>query len=364
MQSDIARAVEIFMPAGSVKELRILTDEGMMTGYFDKRRSLATTAKEMSELDGVKAVYWGLNAINPKTLKYITNDVARRSFATRFENIACRKWLLIDVDPVRPKSSNATDAEKAEAWNVTVAVQEFLRSLGWPEPVVVDSSNGFHSLFPIYLPAEDATTVKDVLRVLSWKFSSEGAIVDTAVHDACRIVKVPGTMGRKGPHSEDRPWRQSRLLSAPAISRRLTYLDLTALQRYAPPAPPKKTVIKASISQERLEEFFESYEDFFKVIGRDVKDGCFHYYLDVCPFNDFAEHSNHGLRKTAIIVSDDSVGFSCFADQCAGEYTFDDLLELLADECEEPKFQIDDFEKMEKSFAGMDYLGETSGETE
>ncbi|MDP9050274.1 MAG: hypothetical protein M3O31_06045 [Acidobacteriota bacterium] len=356
MSSDLVKAVEIFMPPGSIKELRLLTDEGIMSGYFNDRRSLVMTAETMSECDEVKAVYWGLNEIDPKTLKFITNNVAKRTYATRATNIAARKWMLVDIDPERPKGTNATETEKAAAWDVTVAVQTFLRSLGWPEPVVIDSGNGYHSIYPISLPAADSTTVKETLRILSWKFSSAGAVVDTSVHDSCRITKVPGTMSRKGPHSEDRPWRQSKLLVAPSISRRLTYADLIGLRKHAPPPEPKKMVVTPAVSQKNMKEFFAHYEPLIYMTGFMPKpDGTTHYYLDVCPFNDFSHHSNHGDRKTAIIVGADSIGFKCFADQCDGEFSFDDLLTLLAEELGEPRFDIHGIEAANERF-GVEWV--------
>jgi hypothetical protein len=355
MQSDIARATELFMPEGSVKELRILTDQGMMSGFFNQRRTLVTTAKQMSECDEVRAVYWGLNDIDPSTLKFITNDVARRNYATRTANIAGRRWMLIDVDPVRPKGQNSNSAEKEEARKVAVAVQTFLRSLSWPEPVLVDSANGYHSIYPISLPVEDSGAIRESLRILSWKFSSQGAVVDTAVHDACRIAKVPGTMGRKGPQSEERPWRQSALLSAPPISRRLNYVDLMGLSRYAPARPTKKVAVSTRISEGRLKDFFAQYKSLFNVTSwKPQSDGSVHYYLDVCPFNEFTEHSNHGARKTALIVGDTAVGFKCFADQCDGEYTFDDLLTLLEGETG-TRFEMNGLEKLRDAFDELEF---------
>jgi len=132
------------------------------------------------------------------------------------------------------------------------------------------------------------TTVKEALRILSWKFSSAGAVVDTSVHDPCRITKVPGTMSRKGPYSEDRPWRQSKLLSAPSISRRLTYADLIELQKYAPPPEPKNIVVTPAISQKKMREFFAQHKHLIHATSWTIKrDGTTYYYLNVCPFNDF-----------------------------------------------------------------------------
>jgi hypothetical protein len=238
--TDIGKAIEIFFSDGEVKELRILTAGGMMSGFFDHRLKLGQAAKFMgggSEDEGVKAVYWTLNPINRSTLKHISNELRiRPTYATRTGNIEKRSWMMIDIDAKRESGTNATDSEKADAKMVLDTVVTFLKSKDWPDPVVVDSGNGYHALYRINVPAADTETVRNVLRVLAWKFDSSGAKVDQSVHDAVRICKVPGTWVRKGPHSAERPHRLSALLSVPPVIKTVPMTSLINIKRFAPPA--------------------------------------------------------------------------------------------------------------------------------
>ena len=133
------------------------------------------------------------------------------------KHIALRRWLLIDVDPVRPAGVSATDAEKAEAKKVIAAVEIWLASLGWPNPIEADSGNGYHLLYRIELPNDEAaaTLIKRVLEVVASQVNTAFAKVDCSVYNASRICKLYGTIARKGEPTEERPHRTSAILDYP-----------------------------------------------------------------------------------------------------------------------------------------------------
>jgi hypothetical protein len=129
--------------------------------------------------------------------------------------ICARRYLLIDIDPARPKDTNATSSEKASAFSVVREISEYLRAIGFPAPVFwVDSGNGYHLYFKLEdgypLTSYGDAVIKKFLKQLSIFFPQAG--VDKSVHDRARVVKVAGTMARKGPHSDKRPWRRSEIL--------------------------------------------------------------------------------------------------------------------------------------------------------
>jgi hypothetical protein len=110
---------------------------------------------------------------------------------------------------------------------------------------VVDSGNGWHQLYRVDLPndARSHAATKALLKKLAEDFDTEAAHVDTAVHNPSRIAKLPGSWARKGPPSDDRPWRMARLVSVPD---ELTAVPVELIQRAAgvageqtpPPCPP------------------------------------------------------------------------------------------------------------------------------
>jgi uncharacterized protein YdcH (DUF465 family) len=90
----------------------------------------------------------------------------------------------------------------------------YLQAEGWGTPLRMMSGNGVHLYVPLDLP-NDATSrvqVRTLLGKLAGKFDTPAVQVDTCVHNASRITKVPGTIARKGEPSEARPWRMARVL--------------------------------------------------------------------------------------------------------------------------------------------------------
>jgi hypothetical protein len=143
---------------------------------------------------------------------------------THDDDITARRYLLIDVDPIRPaafKKHSATDAEKAAAGAIAANVREYLAAAQWPTPLVIDSGNGVHLYYRLTtpLPGGSADSLTDplavLLRCLKSKFDTDAAEIDPAVFNASRIMKVPGTPARKGPPTTDRPHRISQVIEVP-----------------------------------------------------------------------------------------------------------------------------------------------------
>lgn len=162
----------------------------------------------VEELADDRGVYYTLNPVR--------HDLGDR--AARVTDVTQRYNLLIDVDPVKAVvDAMATDAEKDAAVALASSVLDHLCKLGWPAPVMIDSGNGSHLIYRIDLPANDHTRViiGRVLKALADKLNTPEAKIDTKVHNASRISKLPGTWVRKGPSTDDRPHRMAHLIWAP-----------------------------------------------------------------------------------------------------------------------------------------------------
>lgn len=137
---------------------------------------------------------------------------------THDEDVTARRYLLIDVDPIRPKDTCATDDEKSSAFAVGDAVRGYLIDR-YGEPLVVDSGNGVH----LYFRLPEVVAVRDescdliglFLKKLASKFNTTKAEIDCRVYNPSRIMKLPGTWSKKGPSSQGRPHRKSAVLSIP-----------------------------------------------------------------------------------------------------------------------------------------------------
>jgi hypothetical protein len=80
---------------------------------------------------------------------------------------------------------------------------------------MADSGNGSHLLYRIDLPADDGGLVARVLKTLAGMFSDANVSIDTKVANASRIVKLYGTISRKGADTPERPHRVSSVMSMP-----------------------------------------------------------------------------------------------------------------------------------------------------
>ena len=167
------------------------------SGYFTHDMIDAAVAG-IVELDRsaiAPGIYVTLNPVEPALLARAVNRIKSRARETTTDkDILRRRWLLIDIDPVRPAGVSATDDELALALERARAVAEHLTSVGWPSPILAMSGNGYHLLYRINLPADDGGLVKAVLAALAEQFSDAVVAVDRSVHNPARIVKVIGTM--------------------------------------------------------------------------------------------------------------------------------------------------------------------------
>jgi hypothetical protein len=206
---------------GQVVEVRALTDQYTHSGYFSDHDALIRAVEPLDTDNSVHGIYVTLNEVNPALLSRRANRIkmrlGKKDSTTSDADILRRRWLPIDIDPLRPSGVSSTDEEHGLALAKTDEIARWMTGLGFPEPVRADSGNGAHLLYRIDLPNDEAATalVKACLTTLDALFSDERVTVDTANFNAARIWKLYGTISRKGDNSPERPYRRSRILSAP-----------------------------------------------------------------------------------------------------------------------------------------------------
>ena len=212
----IQRAFAVLFEPGDTVELRSFKDRTTASGYFDDFDALARQAAELDRRGF--AVYATLNPAKPALLSRAQNRVRTYPKATTSDaDVLRRRWLPVDLDPVRPSGVSATQGEKQAALQRAHDIRDHLEALGWPEPAVGDSGNGAHLLYRVALPNDQASLglIKGALNALSFYFSDERVNVDTSTANAARIWKVYGTTARKGDSTEERPHRRSMLVNVP-----------------------------------------------------------------------------------------------------------------------------------------------------
>ncbi len=215
--AEIRRGIERLFRAGDVIEVRIPKTGryGVISGYFDDFETLATELHRADCRYRPAGVYYTINPCVPALLGRAYNRLKERADLTTGDaDIRLRRWLPIDLDPVRPAGISSSDEEHGAALARARLIRGELASEGWGAPVLADSGNGAHLLYQIDRPnTPDALhTVAGLLSQLSQRFSDDRVKVDTTSGNAARIWKAYGTVCRKGDSMPGRPHRLSRIL--------------------------------------------------------------------------------------------------------------------------------------------------------
>jgi hypothetical protein len=127
-----------------VIELRALHKSRKRTdaGYFDAghRQQLIEAAAKLNERGA--AVYVVMNPLDTQLLARHANRVQEYAQATATDaNVTRRHWLLVDIDPQRPKDTSATAEQLGVATERARKVYAYHAERGWPKPIVADSGN-------------------------------------------------------------------------------------------------------------------------------------------------------------------------------------------------------------------------------
>ena len=311
----ILAALAVLFDPADVIELRAFAKGGKKrtdAGYFDSAHwpDLANHAAQLSNSGA--AVYITLNPVDPQLLSRYNNRIEAFATATTTDKqIVRRRWLLIDLDPARPSNTSATDAQLAAAHVKAQAIYKHLKGIGWADPLVAKSGNGYHLLYAIDLPNDDDSTalLKGVLAALADQFDDAQTKVDRSVFNSARICKLYGTAANKGDNTPAAPWRLSTLVSTPA--RVLVTTDQLRLLQPLPVAPTKVPTRSTQQSTFNLEDFLSRHGLDFST---DRHDGRERFKLKACPFN--SEHVN----GEAAVFRDTTgkLGFHCMHDSCSG----------------------------------------------
>lgn len=213
--AEIMRGVSLLFPPGDVVEVRIpKTRFGVVSGYFDNHQALSEAIYDADRRYMAPGVYYVLNRIDPALLGRAHNRLKERvEYTTSDGNILRRRWLPVDLDPVRPSGISASEEEHAAAIERARIIADDMAK-EWDWPMIGDSGNGAHLLYEIDL-ANDQESLKFItgaLAELNRRYSDDVVKVDLTSANAARVWKAYGTVARKGDSIPGRPHRLSRIL--------------------------------------------------------------------------------------------------------------------------------------------------------
>jgi hypothetical protein len=313
VREEIARTLDALLERDQVTELRALGGalKRPLLGYFNDREALIKAALV---LDGhtPEGIYITANPVNPLLLARANNRLVdgKSGHGTTDGDIVHRRLMLIDLDPVRPSGISSSEEEHELAFERAKEVQVFLSDRGFPEPILADSGNGAHVDYLIDLLRDDGDLINNVLNVLDAIFSDVRVKVDTSVFNPARIIKLYGTVARKGDSLPERPHRLSRIVSLPSEVIAVPPALLENLRSLKPKPQPAPN---SHLGNGRFD-----LRTFLSGCGLNVRkekpyQGGTLYELEHCPFGD---HRKQG-KSCAIEFSDGKLGFNCFSDEHA-----------------------------------------------
>ena len=347
-EHEIRKALSVLKPNNEAFEVRLLFDDSRKTvqsGYF---RSVDTMIEELQTRDLTNCnVYFSLNHLNDACYDRKQRDhfMNVSGTATSDNDIDGYEWMLIDLDPKRPKGTASTDAQLRLARDMGNAVYKYLQQLGFSKPLLAYSGNGVHLLYCISLAnnPDNKALIKRCLEVLSIMFSTDEVGVDTANHNPSRICKLYGTVSTKGLNTPERPHRMSRIIGEPPTD--VVPTDRRYLEKLSSAIPyePERNQHYNGWNSERfdLEAWMDKYGLRYRktIVGSDVR-----YILDHCPFDD-----GHDGKDAAIFrMANGAIGFHCFHNSCADKH-WSDVRKLF-----EPDYQEKQAQAREQAMYGSD----------
>lgn len=311
-------ALRALFEPGDVIELRALHKGKKRTdaGYFDADHwpQLVAHAERLNNQGA--AVYVTLNPVNTQLLGRYNNRMQDYADATATDaDIVTRRWLLVDIDPKRPKNTSATPAQFEAAQSTARHVYQHLAGCGWPAPIVGESGNGMHLLYPLALPNDTASRdlCKSALQGLAARFDTDMVSIDVAVFNAGRITKLYGTVANKGDHTDAAPWRLSRLVSVPERGDTVTVDQLREVAQLRADDQDDDADLHhgGNIGGFDLPAFLGRLGIAY---DQDTHEGSDRYKLHHCPFN-----HEHGYGESAVFRRPSgALAFKCLHNTCVG----------------------------------------------
>lgn len=338
-ENQIRKAIQLLKPNDQLFEIRLLRKNPKRTisGYF---KTADRMLEEFQKLDlrGYSA-YITLNSINPDCFSRVQSErfVESPENTTSDGDIQGYDWLFVDLDPVRSSGISSSWSEVETARQMARRVFRYLKDMGFSDPIVAMSGNGYHLLYRINLQATDERRelIQRCLLALDLLFSTDKVKIDTANFNQSRICKLYGTLAQKGTGTEERPHRMSGVITVEPAA----MTDVIYLEKLADMLPKEQKPEKYNNYNPRQFDI-ETWMSEHGIRCANKKSGSDYtkYILDECPFD-----PSHKAPDSCITVGrTGAIGFHCFHDHCQGK-TWRDVRLLFEPDAYDKEFSdVDD----------------------
>lgn len=330
---EILDTLKLVRNEGEVIEIRMVgTREGTVSGYFD---NYTEAVKSLEKYNGKNDIYITLNPVKSGLLSRYNNRLQTYAKQTTSDtDIEKIKYILIDLDPVRPSGISSTKEEKEKALELLKNILRDFKNENFPTPIAGDSGNGYHLLLPIDMEnsGDNIKLVKDFLEAMDFIYSTEEVQVDRTTYNPARIVKFYGTIACKGDNTEERPHRYSKVIKKPKERTVATREQIQSIVSKRPKVESEYKV-KASSKSINIDDLIEKHR-LDLAYKAPFKDGGTKYILKTCPWN--SDHTN----SAAYIIQFDNgaIAAGCHHNGCKDENwkTLKELLKETSQEAEQP----------------------------
>lgn len=315
-KQEISTFLEVMHPGKDVFEIAVIKDSDsnkMNFGYFRNVKK-ATKAILKAEGDKPSGIYITANPCDKSLLDGDNgNRIGPGLSRTKDGNIARIKHLLIDIDHKGAGKMGTTDEEHRAVLKVAKRIRKWTSGLGWPDPTLLDSGNGAWLIYETNLEnsQENKHMIHRCLKHINSMYGSHDIKIDESVYNPSRLIRVPGTVNRKGPNDEKHPHRTARILSMSETKRSLKKKRLQTL------AGDSKAISAEGPSGKKTGNTLVDVDAYLRDYGISHKGpieyhGGNMYPLEACPFN-----PDHKPRESAIIQDPKGkLYFKCFHNSC------------------------------------------------
>lgn len=316
----LRQSINILKPNNELFEVRILPADKRKTlsGYFHDVDTLIKAFETVSLKN--TNIYITLNKLKAACGSRIQVDhFLTGANTTSDSDIDRREWLFIDFDPIRMTGVSSTKEEKTVAGKLASDVRTYLNGIGFPEPLGADSGNGYHLLYRIDLPNDEASNklVSKCLKVLSLMFDNDQVKIDTVNANASRICKLYGTLAQKGANTEERPHRLSRIFREDFQLTEKQYLEKLAAELVT--EEPSRSAKPYEAFD--LKAWMQEHD--IRVFREQSGDDCQIYALEECPF----DHSHQHGDSKIFHYRNGAIAFKCHHNSCRN-YKWQDVRKL------------------------------------
>ncbi|RKH04400.1 hypothetical protein [Corallococcus carmarthensis] len=202
-----------------VSEVRVIRPGGggiVGLGFFDDEEAFVASCVAANAGGNV---YVGIQPRPRRLLELAPNVLRPLKTGAGSKDIEVVTATVVDLDPVRPKDTASTEDELSLTIQVAEAAAAWCGAQGLVRPRLMMSGNGaqlWFALPPQSLEGESHERVQAGLKSFEAefraRFASERVRVDS-IHDVARIIKVVGTVARKGAGTAERPHRAAQALA-------------------------------------------------------------------------------------------------------------------------------------------------------